>query len=212
MLETLAKEDVAVSSSRDEQGSQLCFEEAVQPAGFPLPAARLALWVVLATVIMLFAGFTSAYLVRRAAPDWIPIYSPPILLISTVLLLLSSLTMEMAKASRKAERAVMLRSWLLTSIGLGLAFVGAQFLAWQQLANAGIFLPNSPHGSFFYMLTGVHGAHVLGGMGALLYSLRREWNLKSSFLPVNAVALSATYWHFVTGIWIFLYFLLFVWQ
>jgi cytochrome c oxidase subunit 3 len=205
MLETLL-------TAQDESAGLLVGEQQAAETAWPVPAAELALWVVLATVTMLFAGFTSAYLVRRTAWDWVPIYSPPILWVNTALLVLSSAGLEMAKVAQKAGRRDRLRAWLLASAALGVAFIGGQVFAWRQLGSSGIFLPTSPHSSFFYMLTGVHAVHVLGGLAALLYVLRREWYSRLSLSAAVPLALSATYWHFVTGVWLFLYGLLFIWQ
>jgi cytochrome c oxidase subunit 3 len=205
MLETLLTE-------QDESAGLLVAEQRTDETAWPVPAGELALWVVLATVTMLFAGFTSAYLVRRTAWDWVPIYSPPILWVNTALLLLSSVGLELAKGAQKAGRSDRLRVWLFGSAALGVAFVAGQAFAWKQLGAAGIFLPTSPHSSFFFMLTGVHAGHVLGGLAALLYVLGREWRARSSQSVAIPLSLSTTYWHFVTGVWLFLYGLLFVWQ
>lgn len=97
-----------------------------------------------------------------------PIYSPPILWVNTALLVLSSVGLEMAKGAQLAGRLHRVRVWLLVSAALGVAFLGGQVFAWRQLGDSGIFLPTSPHSSFFYMLTGVHAVHVLGGVGGEL--------------------------------------------
>jgi cytochrome c oxidase subunit 3 len=205
MLNTLLRE-------QDETDGLLVTEPQAARTALPVPAAELALWVVLATVTMLFAGFTSAYLVRRTATDWVPIYSPPILWVNTGLLILSSVGFEMAKGARREGRRQGVRFWLLTSAASGVAFVVGQILAWQQLSASGILLPTSPHSSFFYMLTGVHAVHVLGGIAGLLYVLWREWNVRPVLSAASPIPLVAAYWHFVTGVWLFLYVLLFIWR
>lgn len=180
-------------------------------ATLPLNTAQLGLWALLATLSMLFAGFTSAYLVRRAGADWQLISTPPILWLNTGLLLSSSITMELARASMRRWRTDALRRWLLATTLLGLAFLIGQLFAWRELAAQGIYVPTSPHSSFFYMLTGVHGVHLLGGILALCYMLSRVW--RSSWMPAepNALNLCATYWHFVDGLWLYLFLLLFAW-
>lgn len=205
MLETLVRE-------QDDAATLFRTEEQPAETALPVPAAALALWVILATVTMLFAGFTSAYLVRRSAADWVPVYAPPILLLNTVVLLLSSAAVELAKSALEAGRRHGAGTWLLVSAGLGLVFLAGQVLAWRQLSAFGIFLPTSPHGSFLYMLTGVHAVHVLGGLAALLYVLGREWRPRPLQPAADSLALSAVYWHFVTGVWVFLYALLFIWR
>jgi cytochrome c oxidase subunit III len=208
MIETLVEEpQVAARTVSRTAADAIAEPEARQP----IPSAALALWVVLASVTMLFAGFASAYLVRRASPDWVPVAAPPILGLSTALLLGSSLALEKTKQHKRRAEWASLQNWLLGSLGLGLAFIASQIAAWRQLAGEGIFLPTSPHASFFYMLTAIHGAHVLGGIVLLLFFLPREWRLQAAGRSTG-LELAATYWHFVTGIWIFLYLLLFVWR
>jgi len=195
-----------------ERASTAADKEGEFASAVAVPPATVALWTILASVVMLFAGFTSAYLVRRAGPDWLPIYAPPILWWNTAILLFSSFSLEVAKGCRKLHRPAAFRWWLLAAAGLGVAFLVGQWVAWRELAAQGIFLPTSPHSSFFYMLTAVHGVHVMGGMAGLVYVLRRRWSDACQPMPADPVSLCATYWHFVTGIWIYLYWLLFVWR
>lgn len=185
--------------------------EGSREAAMTLNTSQLGLWALLATLSMLFAGFTSAYLVRRAGSDWQPISLPSVLWFNTGLLLSSSITMEIARVSMRRWRTDALKGWLLATTLLGLAFMVGQLVAWRQLAARGVYVPTSPHSSFFYMLTGVHGIHLLGGIGALLYALNRVW--RSDWTPVktNAFNLCATYWHFVDGLWLYLFLLMFAW-
>lgn len=199
-LEKIQKEDSPFAG-------ELEFESSVAVA-----PATVALWTILATVVMLFAGFASAYLVRRASPDWVPIYAPPVLWVDTALLLFSSVALELAKTSRKFGKQRAFRVWFLVAVGLGAAFLVGQWVAWSELAAQGIFLPTSAHGSFFFMLSAVHSVHVSLGMVALGVVLARRWNKAGLAAAGDSVNLCATYWHFVTGIWVFLYWLLFVWR
>ncbi len=173
-------------------------------------SAQLGLWALLATVTMLFAGFTSAYLVRRAGSDWQSILSPSVLCFNTVLLLASSMTLEIAREAMHRHQSTAFKLWHSATTLLGLAFLIGQIVAWQQLAARGIYVPTSPHSSFFYMLTAVHGVHLLGGVFGLLYVLQRSWQAPAG--PKHPFRLCATYWHFVRGIWVFLFLLLFVWK
>lgn len=174
-----------------------------------LDTEQLGLWVFLATVTMLFAGFTSAILVRRTSSDWQPIPLPGLLWLNTALLLLSSVTMERVRALARNERWASLKGWLIVTTLLGVLFVAGQVEAWRQLASEGVYLPGNPHSSFFYILTGAHAAHLLGGVFALVYLLTRT--LGSGRTPTRArVNLCATYWHFVDGLWVFLFVMLFV--
>lgn len=172
---------------------------------------QLGLWALLATLSMLFAGFTSAYLVRRAGSDWQPISMPGILWFNTGLLLSSSITLERARACMRRSRADALKRWLLATTLLGLAFLVGQLFAWRQLAAQGVYVPTSPHSSFFYMLTGVHGLHLLGGILALFYALSRVWRSPWTPAGANTLNLCTAYWHFVDGLWLYLFLLMFAW-
>jgi cytochrome c oxidase subunit 3 len=176
------------------------------PSGFAADPGRFGLWLFLGTVSMLFLGFTSAYLVRRAAGDWRPLSAPPILWVNTLVLLASSVALE---AGRRRARASGERGALAPIAGaaaLGILFLGGQTRAWSVLSEQGVFLWSHPHSSFFYVLTGVHLAHLLGGLlwfGAALAGLVRGAGRRR-------LDLLATYWHFLGGLWLYLLLLLFV--
>ncbi len=176
-----------------------------RPHGLPVPSAQFGLWLFLGTVTMLFAGFTSAYLVRQAGPDWQSLPRPPILWVNTGVLLLSSVLLEVGRRRRRA-----LRRWILGATALGALFLLGQLLAWRMLRAQGIYLPTNPHSSFFYILTGVHGVHVLGGVIALLSVLALAWRDASGERTAHRLSLCAVYWHFVGGLWLYLLFVLFL--
>lgn len=171
--------------------------------------ALFGLWAFLGTISMLFIGFTSAYLIRRASVDWRPLQPPWILWANTAILLASSLTLQ---AARKRLRDWDLRGlfpWVAATGVLGVLFLAGQLLAWRRLAAQGIFLASNPHNSFFYMLTGLHGLHLLGGLlwfAAVLVQVRRM-----AYTPgEDGLRLFATYWHFLGVLWLYLLVLLFV--
>jgi len=170
----------------------------------PIPSARLGLWIFLGTVTMLFAGFTSAYLVRQAGSDWQPIPRPPILWVNTGVLLLSSFLLEIGR--RRASP----RRWGAGATFLGVLFLLGQLLVWRALRAQGVYLPTNPHSSFFYILTGVHGAHVVGGIIALLSGLVLAGRDVSEERLSHRLSLCATYWHFVGGVWLYLLCVLFL--
>jgi cytochrome c oxidase subunit 3 len=153
-------------------------------------ANELALLAVIATVVMLFAAFTAAYLIRRTDADWQRVELPRLFAVNTLILLASSLTMEGAKRRR--------RGWLTATALLGLAFLVGQFMAWRQLASQGVFLPTSPHSSFLYMLTAIHGLHLVGGLAAIIYAVTRR----------SVLNLVAVYWHFIGAVWLYVLMLL----
>jgi cytochrome c oxidase subunit 3 len=156
------------------------------------------MWLAIAAITMLFLAFTSAYIVRHGLdPQWQAIRMPRLLPANTLLLLISSLCLEMAR------RALAPRLWLVATLTAGILFVAGQFAAWRQLSDSGLYFAASAHASFFYTLTAMHGLHLAGGILALgwislVHGSRSRW-----FQPV------ALYWHFMGALWLCLLLLLF---
>jgi cytochrome c oxidase subunit III len=171
--------------------------------------ARFGLLAFLGTVSMLFIGFTSAYILRRASADWQPLAAPPVLWLNTAALLASSGTLEVARRRLRGWDRTGAQLFLTVTGVLGLAFAAGQVVGWRQLAEMGVFLSSNPHSSFFYLLTGVHVVHLLAGLvwfTVVLYRLRRM-----ALLPgEDGLGLFATYWHFLGALWVYLLWLLFV--
>jgi cytochrome c oxidase subunit 3 len=177
--------------------------------------ARTGIWVALAAITMSFAAFTSALVVRQSTgQDWRHLTIPPIVYANTLVLLASSVTLEVARrrVARFArgsglDRAAALR-WLGATLSLGLVFVLGQYLAWRQLRAEGLYLASNPNSSFFYVLTAVHALHVLGGLGGLS---RVIYKLRQPTLALRRSTMDATsyYWHFMGILW--LYVLLVMW-
>jgi len=173
----------------------------------PQPA-KTGIWVALAAITMSFAALTSALVVRQASGmDWQHITLPPILYANTLVLLASSFTLEIARRRIAAhgrgiesQVAVPMR-WLVITLSLGLLFVAGQYVAWLQLKADGLFLATNPNSSFFYVFTGVHALHVLGGLAGLLYVMSK---LNRSVLRRSTFAAAAQYWHFMGILWLYL--------
>jgi cytochrome c oxidase subunit 3 len=171
--------------------------------------AKLGLRLALGSITMMFAAFTSAYIVRSAGEDWVSLEVPPLLWLNSAVLLLSSVTMEIARRSFDAWRPVAFRKWIAATAVLGSAFLAGQMAAWRELAAQGIYLSSHPHSSFFYVLTGVHGVHLLAGVLTLFGVLLMAFRYRLTPGESNAPSLAATYWHFVDGLWIYLMVVLF---
>lgn len=171
--------------------------------------ARIAVWLLVSAITILFAAFTSTYLARRDEADWRVGPLPGVLWISTAVILASSLSMEWARRRGRRGDAEQLRAGLLVTTGLGLGFLAAQLAAWRHLVAAGVYLATNPHSSFFYLLTGAHGFHLAGGIGGLLYALRRIAALPTSAEALDVVDPVATYWHFLAGLWVYLFVILY---
>jgi len=176
---------------------------------------RIGVWVGLASILMLFIALTSAYIVRGVPAlgggqaDWVPIDMPRVLWLTTAVLLASSVSIELARRALKRDEYGRFRSWISLTTLFGVAFLGGQLLAWRQLAAQGVFINSHPHSSFFYLLTSLHGLHLLGGVIALSYVTIAAFRMRIGFKRRTAVDVTAIYWHFMDGLWIYLFGLLF---
>ncbi len=178
------------------------------------PASRTGIWVGLAAITMTFAAFTSAMVVRQGSSmDWRHFTLPPVLFLNTVILLASSGTLELGRRRVAAfargiwpDRSRPLL-WLWLTLGLGLLFVGGQYVAWQQLKAEGWYLATNPSSSFFYLFTAMHGLHVLGGLAGLMLVIWR-FSRPVSTLRLSTLSTVSYYWHFMDVLWIYLLLLL----
>jgi cytochrome c oxidase subunit 3 len=175
------------------------------------------MWVGLASVAMMFTSLSSAYIVRSGSSnDWSTLPMPRILLISTALILGSSATLEIARRKLKAALSGPYTKWLFLTVILGLGFLAAQIFAWRQLARQGIYLVSNPHSSFFYLLTGAHAVHLVGGLLGLTFLwLRSRRQVSETALIARRQAATdavSIYWHFMDALWIYLFLLLFLWR
>lgn len=169
-------------------------------------AMRFGLWIGMASITMMFAALTSSYLVRKPAGNWYEFKLPNEFFISTILILLSSYTIEWAyrnfkKAELQAYRLGILLTWL-----LGIGFLISQVLAWQALAAKGITVDLNVSGSFLYAMSGIHALHVFGGIGALTVSLLTALFVSGEITDWRVLKLDLVrqYWHFVDIVWIYL--------
>ena len=202
--------------------------------GGRLRRARVGLLVGLAPILMLFVAFTSAYVVRKGLPtldentgryvhDWLSVNLPvALLLVNTALILLSSLTMELAR--RQITRRTALAPvesipgvsigkergfpWLGVSVLLGVGFLIGQWMAWRELENRGFYLATTPSSSFVYLLTAAHGVHLIGGLLVMLYAQSTAWLRKPVEERRIVVDVTAWYWHFMALLWIYIFALL----
>ena len=184
---------------------------------FPGNRYRIGMLVALASIAMLFTSLSSAYVVRSGVMnDWLPIAIPRVMIASTLLLLLSSLTVELARRKHKQGLFDGYSTFLLLTGVLGLVFLGLQVFAWRQLAQQGIYISSHPHSSFFYLLTGTHAVHIVGGLLMLAFLWRRSKRqldqprlIAKRQAGADAVSI---YWHFMDVLWIYLFLLLFLWR
>ena len=171
-----------------------------------IPTPKIVLWVAMASMIMLFAGLTSGYVVRQAEGNWMQFEVPLAFYFSTVLLMASSVTMLWAQKAVKNDQLQSLKTALIITLGLGLAFVFSQFLGYNQLVNQGVyFTGGNIAGSFFYVITGLHIAHLAGGILALIFTSGKAIIEKYNSGNVLGIQLCASYWHFLDFLWLYLF-------
>ena len=176
-----------------------------------LPPAKIGLWILLAVITSLFGLFISAYWMRmeHAHGDWTPLAVPRLLWLNTALLILSSAGMQRARAAARRAQAERVRVALIAAGVLALAFLAGQLVAWRQLSASGYFMANSPAIAFFYLLTGVHGLHLLGGLFVWGKTVVRMAQAGVELLDVAlSVELCTVYWHYLLLVWLVLFALL----
>src|SRR5256714_9904035 len=178
---------------------------------------RLGVWAAMASIMMLFVALTSAYIVRSgAAPDWHPFTMPKVLWLSTGLLIVSSVTIEIARRSLKQQRDQIYTRWLINTVALGAGFVVSQLFAWRQLVKQGVYLATNPYSSFFFLFTAAHGVHLLGGLLALTFLLirtrRKRDTLEGELRRGCSAGGGFLFLDFLGCLWVGLFLLLMLWK
>ncbi|MCU0389351.1 MAG: cytochrome c oxidase subunit 3 [Chitinophagaceae bacterium] len=169
---------------------------------------KFTLWVAMGSIVMMFAGFTSAYIVKRNQANWQGFDLPPVFYYSTAVIIISSLTMIIALRKFKERQMGVYRKMMLLTALLGTLFMVLQWIGFQTLQNNGIKLigvGSNVSGSFLAVIAGVHMAHVLGGVVALLIMVRKAFSQSSRSYSRVGAEVAATYWHFVDILWIYLF-------
>lgn len=172
---------------------------AVEPK---LPTAKFGLGVFLAVVGSLFALFTSAYFMRMEYSDWRNMPLPTLIWLNSAVLVLSSVSLQGAVVAVRNGDLSMVRIALTTGGVSTVAFLIGQMLAWRELSASGFLLTQNPANSFFYLITGMHGLHILGGLVALAPPIVAAWRGVSTGRLRLRVELCATYWHFLLFVWV----------
>lgn len=197
-------------------------QDRVLPFEFRLRRARLGLLVGMVGIAMVFISFTSAYVVRQGLPtldpgtntlvrDWFSVRLPGLLFLNTIVLLISSGSMELARLQALQEVRNEVESgipWLALTVLLGLGFLAGQWTVWQKLAASGIYLSTNPSSSFVYLLTGTHALHLFGGVLALLFACGAALLRRQPESRAVVVDIAAWYWHFMAILWVYIFCLL----
>jgi cytochrome c oxidase subunit 3 len=172
---------------------------------------KFALWLFIVSIVMLFAALTSAFIVKQSDGNWLSFDLPVAFIWSTVIIALSSLTMQLAYHAAKKDELGRLKLMLLATVVLGLGFLMVQYYSWSQLVADNIyFVSNYASGSFIYVFTGLHGIHLVSGLIFLLITFGAAVGSNVHSRKLLRIEMCTTYWHFLGGLWLYLYlFLLF---
>ena len=165
---------------------------------------KFTLWVGIGSILMMFAGLTSAYIVKRNQANWVTFNLPMAFWYSTAVIVLSSITVFMASKAFKERAMSRYRSLMAATLALGVLFIVLQVLGFRALWNIGVTLTANVSYSFLYIIVGLHGAHVIGGIVALVVMSLKAFSVKTRSYSIVPVELMSTYWHFVDILWIYL--------
>ena len=166
---------------------------------------KFALWLFLVTVLMVFAALTSAYIVRQAEGNWLEYELPEIFWITSGIVLLSSVSVQAAYFAAKKDNFIGLRIWMVLTVLLGIAFLVGQWYSWVALVDREVFFVGNPAGSFLYVFTGLHAVHLISGVIFLIIVLISTFRYKVHSQALNTLEMATTYWHFLGGLWLYLF-------
>ena len=165
---------------------------------------KFTMWVAIGSIVMMFAGLTSAFIVKSNQVGWKTIAIPKVFWVSTAVIIISSVTLQMALRSFKQREMNRYRSMIGVTLLLGIAFIVLQWFGFQQLWEQKITFKGSGAGQFLYVIFGLHGVHVIGGLIALVIMFIKAFAGKTKLYSSVPVEVMATYWHFVDLLWIYL--------
>jgi len=179
----------------------------VEKAKMPLSMhpQKFALWLFIVSVVMIFASLTSAYIVREADGNWLEFEMPSLFYINTGIILLSSLTMHWSYISAKKNNINNIKIGLLITLGLGFAFLIGQYFAWLQLDSMDVYFEGNPSGSFVYVLSGLHGIHIVSAIVFVLVVLMNTLQYKIHSKNMIRMEMLSTFWHFLDFLWVYLF-------
>jgi cytochrome c oxidase subunit 3 len=166
---------------------------------------KFALWLFIASVIMIFAALTSAYIVRQADGNWLVFDLPNSFWITSAIILISSGTMHWAYLSAKKDNLEGTKLAISITAVLGIAFLIGQFIAWGDMVARNVHFVGNPSGSFVYVLSAVHGLHIIGGVVFLIVVLLAAFRYRVHSRNLAQIEMCATYWHFLDALWLYLF-------
>ena len=166
---------------------------------------KFALWLFLVTVLMIFAALTSAYIVRQAEGNWLEYELPEIFWVTSGIVVLSSIAMQFAYFAAKKDNFIGLRIGMVATVLLGIGFLVGQWYSWVALVDREVFFVGNPAGSFLYVFTGLHAVHLISGVIFLIIVLILTFRDKVHSQALNTLEMATTYWHFLGGLWLYLF-------
>lgn len=174
-------------------------------SAFPLPKAKVGLRVLMAVMTVVFSAIIVMYASRWGLPDWRPLSEPWLLWLNTAILIASSAGMQWALVSARRSHFGGIRTGLWAGGVAAFAFLAGQLLAWKLMVDAGYFAASNPSNAFFFMITGIHGLHLVGGLVALGRTSAKVWRGAEMERVRLSIELCATYWHFLLVVWLVLF-------
>lgn len=172
----------------------------------------LGLVILLVSTFIIFVSLLVAFLARRAmGEDWVSMHKPGLLWVNTAVLVLSSIVLDRSRRSLKARNRSDFNLWWTVATALGFVFLIGQLFVWNQLRAAGVYVATNPSSSFFYVLTAVHAAHLIGGLTALIWVDVKAWKLQLGPAKRTAIDICAIFWHYLDGLWLVLMASFYIW-
>jgi cytochrome c oxidase subunit 3 len=166
---------------------------------------KFALWLFIVTVVMIFAALTSAYIVRQSEGNWLIFELPSIFTINTIILVASSVTMHLAYLAAKRDNFNSLKIFMILTAFLSIAFFVGQYEAWGALVDRDVYFVGNPSGSFLYVISGLHAFHLVSGLIFILIMLFSAFKDKVHSKNMVKMEMCTTYWHFLDGLWVYLF-------
>ena len=166
---------------------------------------KFAMWLFIASVVMIFASLTSAYIVRQAEGNWLYFDLPVLFYVTSGLIILSSISMQLAYWSAKKDKPERVKLFISITSVLGVAFCVGQVLGWGELVKNSVYLVGNPSGSFLYVITGLHAVHLISAIIFVLIVLIATFRNKVHSRNLAQIEMCTTYWHFLGGLWLYLF-------
>lgn len=167
--------------------------------------SKFMVWLFIVTIVMLFAALTSAYIVKQSEGNWLYFDLPRIFWITTAIIMLSSISIQFAYWASGRDDFGKLKAFLIITILLGATFLVGQYYSWKQLVAMDVYFVGNPSGSFLYVLTGLHAIHILSGLVFLLIVTVSAFRLKIHSKNKIKIEMCTTFWHFLGGLWLYLF-------